>query len=402
MHRPSAAAALDLATRIDPLAAVDPPIHRGPRPLAANSSPGHAPPMPPRSLDSLTLLGFKSIRALDEFPLTQRNVLIGGNGAGKSNVIDLFRLLRALARDGLRAHVARTGGGEGLLFHGPRGPGAIEATLMFGDNSFRVRLQPTASDELMVKDIAILWMPDQKWRVFPRGGPEAEFTDWAGRPGRDGEVHAAISSWSVHHFRDTGPTAPIRQDAALADHHELAEDGGNLAAFLAHLHRHHPATYPQIREAIAPVVPFLDDFVLAPRNLEGRETVRLQWRQKDDPHVFAPSQLSDATLRFLALVTVLLQPTPPATIVLDEPELGLHPVALRSLAALLHATSARTQIIVATQSPQLVRRFAPDDIILVSREGGASELQRMTAAGLAHWLAQHDPGDLITDAAAPT
>lgn len=360
--------------------------------------------MPTRSLDSLTLLGFKSHRALDEFSLTQRNVLIGAHASGKTNLLDFFRLLRALARDDLRDFVARSGGGEGLLFRGPRQPGAIEATLMFGDNSFRVRLQPTASDELMVKDIALLWMPDQEWRVFPRGRAEAGISVWADhrlpdapeRLSRDGEVHAAIAGWSVHHFADT---APMRRAVDPADHHELAEDGGNLAAVLADIRSTHPAAYQQILAALQQLVPDLDDLHLEPAGPD--DLVRLQWRQTGDTHLFQPAQLADGALRFLALATVLLQPEPPATLVLDEPDLGLHPLALRRLAGLLHAASARAQLIIATQSPELVRTFAPDDIILVERRHGASELRRMTAPALAEWRKQHDPGELIAEAAAP-
>lgn len=239
----------------------------------------------------------------------------------------------------------------------------------------------------------MLWMPDQEWRVFPRGRAEAGISVWADhrlpdapeRLSRDGEVHAAIAGWSVHHFADT---APMRRAVDPADHHELAEDGGNLAA---------------VPTSAAPTPPLYQQILAAPgsssarprrpppRARRPRQPVRLQWRQTGDPHLFQPAQLADGALRFLALATVLLQPEPPATLVLDEPDLGLHPLALRRLAGLLHAASARAQLIIATQSPELVRSFDPEDIILVQRRHGASELQRMTAPALAEWRKQHDP-----------
>ncbi|MBK9753526.1 MAG: AAA family ATPase [Nannocystis sp.] len=357
--------------------------------------------MPKRSLDKLTILGFKSIRELRDFPLTQRNILIGANGAGKSNVVDFFRMLRALALDGLRAFVTASGGGDGFFFEGPKVTPMIEAQVSFGEHGFGFGLKPTASSELMIDHLAILSLNDaNKTLLLPGGTYEAYVSDWkqdtATRVGdRAHHVYAAISSWIVYHFHDTSMTSKMRRDADSSDHRELAADGGNLAPFLAHLHQQHPTIYQRIRETIQIVAPYFDDFLLEPRMLGPREVLRLEWRQRASSFPFQPWQLSDGTLRFIALATALLQPDPPATIVIDEPELGLHPVALRVLAALIHEVSANTQIVVSTQSPQLVDHFEPEDLVVVLRRDGATELERMNAANLERWLEDYTLGDLI-------
>ncbi len=355
-----------------------------------------------RSLDTLSIVGFKSIRELRDFPLTQRNVLIGANGAGKSNLIDFFRLLRAIAHDGLKEFVTSSGGSDCFFFQGPQFTREIEATLNFGPNGFRFSLLPTATSDLMVKEVATLH-DRLAWQTFHVGRHEAGITHWRDdrsrqspeSPSREAHVYSAVSSWIVYHFHDTGMTSPMRRDAETSNRRELAADGSNLAPFLAHLRDQHPASYRRIRETIQIVAPFFDDFILDVESLGPRQVLRLEWRQKGSTFPFQPWQLSDGTLRFIALSTALLQPDPPATIVIDEPELGLHPVALHVLAALVHEVSLRTQIVVATQSPHLVDHFEPEDLVVVQRSGGATELRRLEAADLERWLEQYTLGDLI-------
>ena len=110
---------------------------------------------------------------------------------------------------------------------------------------------------------------------------------------------------------------------------------------------------------------------------------------------FQPWHLSDGTIRFVALVTALLQPRPPSTLVVDEPELGLHPAALRVLAALMHEASVATQLVVSTQSPLLVDHFDADDVVVVRRSGAESLFERQSAADLERWLEQYTLGELM-------
>ena len=140
--------------------------------------------------------------------------------------------------------------------------------------------------------------------------------------------------------------------------------------------------------------PFFDDFILEPNK---DENIRLNWRQKGlKDYPMRPSQLSDGSIRFICLATALLQPNPPSTIIIDEPELGLHPEAIGVLAELIKLAATRTQVIVATQSPLLLDQFAIDDIIVARRKDGASTFERLKQEDYEHWLEDYSVGELWT------
>ena len=187
----------------------------------------------------------------------------------------------------------------------------------------------------------------------------------------------------------------MRRDYSVHDFRELRPDAANIAPFLLKLQELHPSRYQRIRETIQLVAPFFDDFLLEPEKKGENELVRLQWRQKGSTFPFQPWHFSDGTIRFICLATALLQPQPPSTILIDEPELGLHPVALEVLAALIHETSQRTQVIISTQSTNLLDQFDPEDIVVVDRQEGASVFRRLERGQLEQWLDEYSPGELV-------
>ncbi|MBF0340901.1 MAG: AAA family ATPase [Magnetococcales bacterium] len=212
---------------------------------------------------------------------------------------------------------------------------------------------------------------------------------------READGNRSLPSWKVFHFHDTSETAGIRRAGALHDQEYLRPDGANQAAFLFWLHTHHPDIYAMIRKTVALAMPFFDDFVLRPRSLAlGEEQIQLLWRQKGSDYPLWPSQLSDGSLRFIALTTALLQPAPPATILIDEPELGLHPYAITLLGSLLRGASERMQVIVSTQSLPLINEFAIEDLLIVEREEGNTVFRRHTEERVASWLEEYSVGDL--------
>jgi predicted ATPase len=142
--------------------------------------------------------------------------------------------------------------------------------------------------------------------------------------------------------------------------------------------------------------PFFDDFKLRPVPTNP-ELIQLEWSQTDSDYPFRASQLSDGTLRFICLATALLQPSPPPTMLFDEPELGLHPYALTLLATLFQQPSKGVgggQIIVSTQSASLLNEFAPEDVIVVERVEGQSTFRRLDPADLSEWLQEYALGEL--------
>jgi predicted ATPase len=203
----------------------------------------------------------------------------------------------------------------------------------------------------------------------------------------------AINNWRVYHFHDTSSSARIKQVGKINDNQILRSDASNLAAYLYFLHEVHLADYRKIVATIRLVAPFFDDFMLRP-NPFNHETIQLERKEKGSDAYFNAHALSDGTLRFICLATLLLQPKLPATIIIDEPELGLHPYAITILASLLKAASQQTQLVVSTQSVPLVNQFGLEEIVVVDRKDGQSTFERRTAGELETWLEDYGMGDL--------
>lgn len=359
-----------------------------------------------QSLDKITIKGFKSIQALVDFELSNLNVLIGGNGAGKSNFIDFFRMLRAmlelplpgLASASLKTYIADGGGSDDFLFNGPKVTEQIEVVTRFGLNGYRFKLTPTADETFIIVDEARYyeggtfgWWEMGSGQTTPELLKEKDETGIYGGRSVASYVYNAISSWKIYHFHDTSKLAPMRRYESIDDRNYLRFDAANIAPFLYHLKKNEQGVYKKIVETIRLVTPFFDDFILEPDN---NEKVRLLWRQKGSDYPLKPHHLSDGTLRFICLTTALLQPNLPSTIIIDEPELGLHPYAIEILAELIQATSKRTQLIISTQSSALVDYFKPEDIIVVNRKKGASVFERLNRSELSSWLEDYSLGEL--------
>jgi predicted ATPase len=353
------------------------------------------------SLNKITITGFKSLKSLKDFQLGALNIMVGGNGAGKSNFVDFFRMLRAMADAGLQRFITSRGSADGFFFNGPKATPKIHAHLCFGYNEYQFTLSPTAGGDLMVADEQTLYTQGGGWRYHGGGKKESGLKGWIGSPSPWGpyptvehHVSEAVSSWMVYHFHDTSANAPVRRECLMQNWRELEPDAGNVAAFLARLRDENAERYGRIRETIRMVAPFFDDFLLEPQKKGEEELVKLEWRQKGTTFPFQPYHFSDGTIRFICLATTLLQPKPPSTIVIDEPELGLHPYALDLLAELFRETSQRTQLIVSTQSATLLNQFKPEQVVVVDREEGASRFRRLESEPLKAWLEDFTLGEL--------
>lgn len=356
-----------------------------------------------RTIEKLTIEGFKSIRKLENFELRPLNVLIGANGAGKSNFVSFFYLLRELIEKRLQTAIAKEGGADACLFMGPKVTQRLTGKFYFGANGYEFELTPTADNRLVFSDEVTLFNGD--WGTIRdglgSGHFEAALKDRKEQPGRTAEhgvpyyVYDAISSWVVYHFHDTSPTAGVRRQGALNDNETLRPDGSNLAAFLLRIQSTNPTNYAKIRDIVRLAAPFFDDFKLRPVPTNP-ELIQLEWMQKDSDNLFRASQLSDGTLRFICLATALLQPSLPPAALFDEPELGLHPYALTLLANLFQQAARKylNQLIVSTQSAPLLNEFAPEDVIVVNRHEGQSTFRRLQTDELAEWLKEYTLGEL--------
>jgi predicted ATPase len=353
-------------------------------------------------LKQISIEGFKSIRKLDSFELGNLTVLIGANGAGKSNFISLFRALSHIMSAGLQNHVATTGRAHSWLFDGPETTSALSASLCMetekGSNEYQFGLEYGAGDSLFFEK--------ERYRYLPRGckdpGPkttlggghlESKLRDLAesGEP-TPGAIRSIVQKFIVHQFHNTSYTSRMKQPWLLSDARRLKEDGANLAPFLLRLRDEQPPYYARIVRTIRQSIPFFADFELQPSNGD----VLLDWHEKGTDRVFSAHQASDGMLRFFALVALLLQPAAdlPKVLILDEPELGLHPHAIATIASLIKAASENIQILLATQSVTLLNEFEANHVVVVERKGRESIFQRKSKEELATWLEDYSLGEL--------
>ncbi|MCC5829963.1 MAG: AAA family ATPase [Phycisphaeraceae bacterium] len=357
------------------------------------------------TLKSLSIHGFKSIDHLEGLALDRRlNILIGANGAGKSNFVEFFRMLRAMMDGVFQKFINASGGGDEFFYLGPRVTRRIKSHLEFPQNIYEFDLEPTADGRIQIAEERVRHTGGEglgTLNTVGAGSLESAVRKNKDEPGLPGNQHGvewyvynAISSWTVYHFHDTSDVAPMRRPQSLRDNERFREDASNLAPFLLRLRETDSGRYQLIRDTIRLIAPFFNDFVLRPEKRGENELIRLEWTQKGSDFPFQPSQLSDGTIRFICLATALMQPRLPATILIDEPELGLHPYALSVLAELIKSASERTQVIISTQSSTLLDYFDPEQVIVVNRREGRSTFERLSADQLKEWLDEYSVGEL--------
>lgn len=347
-------------------------------------------------LDSVSVSGFKSIHHLNGFRLRALNVLIGANGAGKSNFISLFKLLHEIINGSLQTYVGIAGGAETQLYFGRKVTGEIRIRLEFKRNGYEITLAPSASDSLIISN-EICWYDYPDGRHYPvqlgRGVEESKLSGQARAGNISKHVFNSIKDWKVYHFHDTSESAKVKLTGDIDDNEMLRPDASNLAAFLFLLKEKYPGYYTRIINTVRLAAPFFDDFVLRP-SPRNPDKIRLEWRERGSDDYFNASHLSDGTLRFICLSTLLLQPNLPSTLLIDEPELGLHPFAISLLSEMLESVASSTQVIVSTQSIALVNHLDPEDIIVVDREDDQSVLKRLSSQDLTIWLDEYSLGEL--------
>ena len=287
-------------------------------------------------MEKVCIKGYKSFQDIT-LELGQINILIGSNGSGKSNFLSFFEFLNKIYEQKMTEYVALNGGVD-KFFH--------KAGI-------------------------------KQYKGLKRG-------DY---------INNYLTEIKKYHFHDTGKTSPFTKESHIQnDRYYLYEKGDNLAAFLYAIHEETPIVYNRIVKVIQSIAPCFSDFYFHPT---AANTLRLQWRDKYSSMVYGPTDFSDGTIRFIALATLFLQPTPPKVIIIDEPELGLHPVAIQKLAGMMHvAASKGTQIIVATQSTDLLCHFEPEEVITVNQVEGATQMVRLNSEDLNHWLGDYTLGDL--------
>ncbi len=354
-------------------------------------------------LHAITLKGFKTIQELDDFKPGPLTVLIGPNGAGKSNFISFFRMMSWMLADpdNLQFHVAQHGGASKLLHDGSDRTHEIEAELTIrtdaGENQYAFRLFYAAGDRLIFADERYRFSRDDyggiaPWRETGAGHRAPQLLDKASEDDTARFIRNVLRKIVLYQFHNTSATARIRSKWSVNDNRYLKEDAANIAPVLLRLREEDGRCYQRIVDTVRLILPFFSDFELEPEN--GH--LLLAWRERDSDQEFDVSQASDGMLRVIALVMLLLQPEEnlPDVLILDEPELGLHPYAITVVGGLIRAVSTKVQVVVATQSTAFVDCFEPEDIVVVEREGRESIFRRLGTEALAEWLKDYTLSEL--------
>jgi predicted ATPase len=354
-------------------------------------------------LKELRVQGFKSLKDT-EVHLSNLNVLIGANGSGKSNFISLFKFLQQLSTRNLQLYVGKQGGADNLLYFGAKKTKSLSIRLDFEKNSYCANLIPNVSGGLIFKDESAVG--PTRFNDFTvrlgEGHKESKlqedidsFKSTTGYTGITEYVLKNLSSWQLYHFHDTGEASGMKLPSAISNNDYLLPDASNLAPFLFWLQSQHPEYYQRIVRTIRLAAPFFDEFVLR-LDPFGGNTISLEWKEVGSEKIFEPAALSDGTLRFICLSTLLLQPEfcMPSIIIIDEPELGLHPYAISILAGLLQKASVKKQVIVSTQSVPLVNQFQPGDLLIVEKHAGESIITRLNLDDLEVWMEEYGLGEL--------
>ncbi len=352
-----------------------------------------------RTLEQLKVKNFKSIHD-QTLRLGRLNVFIGGNGSGKSNLIGVFHFLNRVVAGDLQNYTGEAGGADSILYFGRKQSPSLTVELEFGQaayaNGYGFTLRPTAQDRFIFSNETI-WFHDRTRYPSPLsidlGSGHAEARVKQSTERIAGYVRDDLESYRIYHFHDTSSSARVKQTGDVDDNRRLHPDAGNLAAFLYRLQQKHPGHFKNIEDTIRQIAPFFEGFRLEPSRLNP-EKIRLEWKEKGSDTYFNASALSDGTLRFMCLATLLLQPILPAVVLLDEPELGLHPAAISLLADLLESTSQRTQVLVATQSVTLVNQFTPEFVWVVERVDQQSVFRHLESADMSAWLENYSLGEL--------
>lgn len=351
-------------------------------------------------LHRVQIQGFKSIKSLD-LEMSSINILIGANGSGKSNFISLFTFLRNLSEGKLQTYVEKNGFANTFFHFGSKTIKEITIEIDVGNNGYHVEFAHGEANDALVfeKEYCTFIGSNRKFHVKGRLGESGLV------PGAEADsayvkkyTREYMEKCRVYHFHDTRSTAAFKQAQKISSSVYLQPDAGNLAPFLRLLKEQWQSSYQEIVSAIQTVAPFFHDFYLVPRGEEGDESLLMRWTHRDHDAPFSANQLSDGTARFICMATLFLQPEwrRPDTIVLDEPELGLHPAALEVLADIIKSVSKKTQVICSTQSVTFANYFEPEDFIVVDQEKGSSSFSRLNSKNLEVWLENYLMGDIWT------
>ena len=351
-------------------------------------------------IEQIKIQNYKSIREAT-ISLKPINILIGENGAGKSNFISFFEMTKALYDQRLGGYMLSNGGMAAQLYKGLKYSKSIHGIIDYKNtNAFFFELRPGVGEKAYIEETGdyfnvrkILSKDYSKWNktIWDKTVEESHISE--AKYCRAKYIRTLLESFIVYHFHDTSKTSSMRQPCSVGDNVTLRYDASNLPAVLYKLQQMDKQAFRLIEATVRSVAPYFKKFRLAPMETD-LSRIKLEWEENESDMYFDALCLSDGTLRFIALATLLLQTKLPETIIIDEPELGLHPAAIVKFSAMIKRASKKSQIIIATQSVELINNFSLDNLIIVGRFDNQSTFYRPNEEDFTHWLENYSVGEL--------
>ena len=359
-----------------------------------------------QKITKLTLSGFKTIFKIEELEFENVNIFIGANGSGKSNIVSFFEMIGYMMTNSFGRYVADNGFASSMLYHGHKVTNTIESDIQFysttGTSDYKFRISHTVSDSFLFMDETIIYHKNGQKNPFEQylddgGYKESKLLEFYHSNSTAKYIKNLLAGIRVFHFHDTSKEAYIHQASPLEFNSKIKSDGGNLASVLYKLKNDNSRYYERIVSYIKIVAPFFDDFVLEPSS----NSIQLKFKEINSDLELGSFRLSDGTVRFICLATLLLQPkeTIPKIIIIDEPELGLHPVAIDILAEMLSVASNHAQIFLTTQSERLINHFEPKNIIVINRKKDHngrfySDFTKLNNESLKDWIQDYSMSEM--------
>ncbi len=354
-------------------------------------------------LNEVVIGGYKSI-AVDE-PVTLQlkdvNILLGANGSGKSNIISFFRMLSFMMSRAFGVYVEKAGTSNSILHYGSKITSSMFGKLTFSDtdsiDTYRFSLMNAAPDRLIITEENVTWHKKKELKPYEvllePNFKESALVDSTDKVAKS--IYRMLSCCKVYQFHDTSSTGPLRKACPIETANYLQSHGNNLPSFLLFLRQNYRQSYDRIVDYVRDVIPQFQDFYLEPIG----DYISLRWIDNSaTDYRFNAHQFSDGSIRFIALATLLMQPakTMPRVIILDEPELGLHPYAITQLAEMIKDAAIHSQIIIASQSKDLVDHFDIDDISIVEMDEKkqCTSVKKLNESDYQHWLDTYTVSEL--------
>ncbi len=357
-----------------------------------------------KKLSNITISGYKSISADSPLTLTLGNVnlLLGANGAGKSNIVSFFKMLGFMMSGSLQMYIAQAGTNQKFLHYGSKKTPCINAAIEFGDGEkydiYKFCLTHAVPNRLIINSEEIEWGSVERTGKSYKKPIVSDFnesglvnsTDMSSRV-----IRSYLSMCKVYQFSDSSVSSPMRQASTVESAHYLQSEANNLASFLYYIKNNYIDSYQRIVSYVRTVMPQFGDFYLEPEH----GYISLKWMDSSaNDYVLSADQFSDGSIRFIALATLLLQPdeTIPNVIIIDEPELGLHPYAIDQLAEMVKEASLHSQVILATQSPSLIDGFEISDISVIEQDDSthSTVARRLDEGQFTEWLKEYSISEL--------